>query len=37
MDAVVARAAWRTVVSDLFEMTKPKVQSMLIFTTVTTM
>ncbi len=38
MDAVLARsAAWRTVVSDLFEMTKPKVQSLLLFTTVTTM
>ena len=38
MQAVVARsAAWRTLVSDLFEMTKPKVQSLLLFTTVTTM
>src|SRR3712207_331182 len=38
MEAVVARsAAWRTLVSDLFEMTKPKVQSLLLFTTVTTM
>jgi protoheme IX farnesyltransferase len=32
-----ARPGWRTVVSDLFEMTKPKVQSLLLFTTVTTM
>jgi heme o synthase len=30
-------AGWRTVVSDYVEMTKPKVQSLLIFTTVTTM
>ena len=37
MEAVVARAAWRTAVSDYFEMTKPKVQSLLLFTTVTTM
>ena len=38
MEAVVARSAtWRTVVPDLFEMTKPKVQSLLLFTTVTTM
>ena len=38
MEAVVARsAAWRAVVADLFEMTKPKVQSLLLFTTVTTM
>ena len=37
IDAVVARPAWRTVVSDYFEMTKPKVQSLLLFTTVTTM
>jgi heme o synthase len=38
MDALVAtRAGWRTVVSDYFEMTKPKVQSLLLFTTVTTM
>jgi protoheme IX farnesyltransferase len=29
--------SWRTVVSDYLEMTKPKVQSLLIFTTVTTM
>jgi protoheme IX farnesyltransferase len=28
---------WRTVVSDYFEMTKPKVQSLLLFTTITTM
>jgi protoheme IX farnesyltransferase len=32
-----ARGGWRTLVSDLFEMTKPKVQSLLLFTTVTTM
>src|SRR5665648_1171475 len=37
MEAVVARAAWRTAVSDYVEMTKPKVQSLLLFTTVTTM
>jgi len=38
MEAVAARsAAWRAVVADLFEMTKPKVQSLLLFTTVTTM
>src|SRR5829696_10171946 len=37
MEAVVTRAAWRTAVSDYFEMTKPKVQSLLLFTTVTTM
>jgi len=37
MEAVAARAGWRTVVSDYLEMTKPKVQSLLIFTTVTTM
>ena len=38
MDAVVTtRAAWRTAASDYFEMTKPKVQSLLLFTTVTTM
>ena len=30
-------ASWRTVISDYFEMTKPKVQSLLLFTTVTTM
>jgi protoheme IX farnesyltransferase len=29
--------SWRTVISDYLEMTKPKVQSLLIFTTVTTM
>jgi heme o synthase len=39
---IEARAAappgsWRTVVSDYLEMTKPKVQSLLLFTTVTTM
>jgi heme o synthase len=32
-----ARSGWRAVVSDYFEMTKPKVQSLLLFTTVTTM
>jgi heme o synthase len=37
IEAVVTRAAWRTAVSDYFEMTKPKVQSLLLFTTVTTM
>ncbi len=37
IEAVVARASWRTVLSDYFEMTKPKVQSLLLFTTVTTM
>jgi heme o synthase len=37
MEAVAARAGWRTVASDYLEMTKPKVQSLLIFTTVTTM
>ncbi|MEA2365574.1 MAG: heme o synthase, partial [Thermoleophilaceae bacterium] len=38
MEALLAaRGAWRTVVSDLFEMTKPKVQSLLLFTTITTM
>jgi protoheme IX farnesyltransferase len=31
--AIAARAGWRTVVSDYLEMTKPKVQSLLIFTT----
>ena len=39
MEAVALRrrAGWRTVVSDYFEMTKPKVQSLLLFTTVATM
>jgi len=38
IQAAAARAsAWRTVVSDYTEMTKPKVQSLLLFTTVTTM
>src|ERR671918_848525 len=38
MEALVAaRAGWRTVIGDYFEMTKPKVQSLLLFTTVTTM
>src|SRR5829696_8292904 len=41
MEAVRAAAApattFRTVLSDYFEMTKPKVQSLLLFTTVTTM
>jgi heme o synthase len=34
---VATLSGWRTVVSDYVEMTKPKVQSLLIFTTVTTM
>ena len=41
MEAVRAAAAtpttFRTVLSDYFEMTKPKVQSLLLFTTITTM
>ena len=37
MELVAARGAWRTAVSDYFEMTKPKVQSLLLFITVTTM
>src|SRR5215210_2753268 len=37
MELVAARGAARTAVSDLFEMTKPRVQSLLLFTTVTTM
>ena len=37
IEAVAARAGWRTVVSDYLEMTKPKVQSLLLFTTITTM
>ena len=37
MELVAARGAWRTAVSDYFEMTKPRVQSLLLFTTVTTM
>jgi protoheme IX farnesyltransferase len=38
IQAAAARAsAWRTVASDYAEMTKPKVQSLLLFTTVTTM
>jgi heme o synthase len=37
MELVAARSGWRTVVSDYFEMTKPRVQSLLLFTTVTTM
>jgi heme o synthase len=37
IEAIAARAGWRTVVSDYVEMTKPKVQSLLIFTTITTM
>jgi protoheme IX farnesyltransferase len=32
-----SRSAWRAVIADYFEMTKPKVQSLLLFTTVTTM
>jgi heme o synthase len=35
--AATLGAAWRNVVSDYVEMTKPKVQSLLIFTTITTM
>ncbi|HEY1275372.1 MAG TPA: heme o synthase [Thermoleophilaceae bacterium] len=35
--AAALPGAWRTVVSDYVEMTKPKVQSLLLFTTVTTM
>jgi protoheme IX farnesyltransferase len=35
--ARAAALSWRTVLSDYVEMTKPKVQSLLIFTTVTTM
>jgi heme o synthase len=37
MEAVATRPAWRAVVSDYVEMTKPKVQSLLLFTTITTM
>jgi heme o synthase len=37
IEAVATRAGWRTVVSDYLEMTKPKVQSLLIFTTIATM
>jgi protoheme IX farnesyltransferase len=37
MELVAARSSWRTAVSDYFEMTKPRVQSLLLFTTVTTM
>src|ERR671914_2502586 len=37
IEAVATRAGWRTVVADHFEMCKPKVQSLLLFTTVTTM
>ena len=36
MEAAAA-TSWRTIVSDYVEMTKPKVQSLLLFTTVTTM
>ena len=32
-----SRGAWRAMAADYFEMTKPKVQSLLLFTTVTTM
>ena len=35
--ARAAALSWRSVISDYVEMTKPKVQSLLIFTTVTTM
>ena len=38
IQAAATRAtAWRTVVSDYAEMTKPKVQTLLLFTTITTM
>ncbi|HVD55401.1 MAG TPA: UbiA family prenyltransferase, partial [Thermoleophilaceae bacterium] len=37
IEAIGTRAGWRTVVADYFEMCKPKVQSLLLFTTVTTM
>ncbi len=37
IEAVATRTGWRTFVSDYFEMTKPKVQSLLLFTTITTM
>jgi heme o synthase len=37
IEAVATRPGWRTLVSDYFEMTKPKVQSLLLFITVTTM
>jgi heme O synthase-like polyprenyltransferase len=37
MEVVAARLPWRTVVSDYLEMTKPKVQSLLLFTTIATM
>jgi heme o synthase len=37
IEAVATRAGWRTLVSDYFEMTKPRVQSLLLFTTITTM
>ena len=37
MELLLARGAWRTAVSDYFEMTKPRVQSLLLFITVTTM
>ena len=37
MTQAVATGVWRTVLSDYLEMTKPKVQSLLLFTTITTM
>jgi protoheme IX farnesyltransferase len=37
IEAVATRPGLRTLVSDYFEMTKPKVQSLLLFTTITTM
>jgi len=38
IEAASARAySWRAVVSDYAEMTKPKVQSLLLFTTIATM
>jgi protoheme IX farnesyltransferase len=37
IEALATRTDWRTVVSDYVEMTKPKVQSLLIFITIATM
>ena len=37
IEAVATRTGWRTVVSDYVEMTKPRVQSLLIFITIATM
>jgi heme o synthase len=36
-EAIAVRGGWRTVVADYFDLCKPKVQSLLLFTTVTTM